>query len=277
MSRNKKLAAVTGVLVTLGVVVLFIIIGIVRKPAVEPEEIKTDKPSMIADFTPDKPADRASTDAQPPAPSAEALSKKDEKPAFVKRPGAMQLPDGQVLTFPAPKEGETRKVFAYGHLYECDHEGNFRDITPRQLFHTAFEANFLGLAIEDRPFIPAFLVGLDEADVRQMLEKPYEPIGDETEEELEQLKAYDDMRAAALEYMDQGGKFDDFVDYFASNIKKERQTQAMLLREVMMLVKEGRLQEAKVTAEAANELKLKKGLKPFKIPPHVQAAFDELP
>lgn len=277
MNRNRKLAAVTGVVVTLGIVVFFVIVGIARKPEAPVEEGPSDRPAMIADFTPDAPSATADAGTSAADEVEKPAKKKDEKPAFVKRPGAMQLPDGQVLTFPAPKEGETRKVFAYGHLYECDHEGNFRDITPRQLFHTAFEANFLGLAIEDRPFIPAFLVGLDEADVRQMLEKPYEPIGDETDDEKEQLKAYDDMRAAALEYMDQGGKFDEFVDYFASNVKKERQTQAMLLREVMTLVKEGRLQEAKATAEAANELKLKKGLKPFKIPPHVQEAFDQLP
>ncbi len=203
-------------------------------------------------------------------------SEKPELPPYVKKPGQMQLPNGKILTFPAPKEGETRKVYAYGHMYECDSEGNFRDITPRKLFHTAFEGNFLGLAVEDKPFIPAFLKGLDQDEVKKILEKNYQPIGDETEEEWTQLKAYDDMRCAALQYMEEGGTFDEFVDYFANQVKKERQTQAMCLREVMTLYKEGKIAEAKEMAEAAAALKEKQGLKSFKLPPHVLEAFDAI-
>ena len=203
-------------------------------------------------------------------------SEKPELPPYVKKPGQMQLPNGKILTFPAPKEGETRKVYAYGHMYECDSEGNFRDITPRKLFHTAFEGNFLGLAVEDKPFSPAFLKGLDQDEVKKILEKNYQPIGDETEEEWTQLKAYDDMRCAALQYMEEGGTFDEFVDYFANQVKKERQTQAMCLREVMTLYKEGKIAEAKEMAEAAAALKEKQGLKSFKLPPHVLEAFDAI-
>jgi len=211
-----------------------------------------------------------STEVKPQEPA------KPEPPPYVKRPGQMQLPNGKILTFPAPKEGETRKVYAYGHMYECDSKGNFRDITPRKLFHTAFEGNFLGLAVEDKPFIPAFLKGLDQDEVKKILEKNYQPIGDETEEEWAQLKAYDDMRCAALQYMEEGGTFDEFVDYFANQVKKERQTQALCLREVMTLYKEGKIAEAKEMAEAAAALKEKQGLKSFTLPPHVLEAFDAL-
>lgn len=201
------------------------------------------------------------------------LSKENE---FVKRPGALQLPDGTVLTFPPPKPGQPRMVHAYGRTYECDHEGNFRDITPRKLFHTAFEGNFLALAIEGRSFIPAFLTGLDEDDVRKMLTKPYKAIGDETDDELEQIKAYDEMRNAALDYMDQGGKFDDFVNEFAQFEKDRRQTQATCLREIMQLYKQGKIAEAKEMSKAANAVMQESGFKPMRLPAHVQKAFDEL-
>ena len=226
------------------------------------------------------------TSVTKPAPKPDKKDAKDihteepEKPApppYVKKPGQMQLPNGKILTFPAPKKGETRKVYAYGHMYECDSEGNFRDITPRKLFHTAFEGNFLALAVEGQRFIPAFLTGLDPKEVRAMLEKNYQPIGDETEEEMAQLKAYDDMRCAALQYMEEGGSFDDFVMDFANYEKKSRETNAMCLREVMTLCKEGKIEEAKEMAGAAKKLMEQKGLRPFKLPPHVQAAFDELP
>ena len=208
---------------------------------------------------------------------ATAKPEEPAKPAYEKKPGQLQLPNGKILTFPAPKEGETRKVYAYGHTYECDHEGNFRDISERKLFKTAFEANFLALAAQNKAFIPAFLTGLDEADVKKMLTKPYEPIGDETEAEKEKLKAYDQMRTAALEYMAQGGSFDEFVGTFASFAKKERETRAVCLREVMTLYKQGKVAEAKEMLAASDIMTEKQGYKPIRIPPHVQEAFDKLP
>ena len=220
--------------------------------------------------------------ANPSARGTEPPSTEDKAPAhgaeaFVKRPGALQLPDGKVLTFPPPAEGEVRKVHAYGHTYECDHLGNFRDVTPRRLFHTAFEANFLALAQEDGPFIPAFLLGLDSAEVRRTLEKNYQPIGDETEDELRQLKAYDDLRCTVLAYMDGGGDFDDFVRDAAEFERDQRQARAAGLREVMGLVKEGRIEEAKVMSEAVDRVMESRGFRPVRLPEHVREAFDKLP
>jgi len=239
----------------------------------EPQREHKGGVSQIAEVAP------ASATTQPLEVSATEPDepKQPEKPEFVKRPGALQLPDGKVLTFPAPKEGEIRKVYAYGHMYECDSEGNFVDVTKRQLFHTAFEGNFLALACEGKTFIPAFLTGLDQEEVKEILKKNYTPIGDETEEEWAQLKAYDDMRCAALQYMEEGGSFDDFVMDFANYERKSRETNAMCLREVMTLCKDGKIEEAKEMAQAASKLMENQGLRPFKLPPHVQAAFDELP
>ena len=192
---------------------------------------------------------------------------------YVKRAGRLRLPDGQVLTFPPPAEGETRLVHAYGHTYECDHLGNFRDITPRRLFDTAFEANFFALAQSEGRFIPAFLTGLDEADVKAMLVKGYTPKGDETEEEMARLKAYDEMRCAVLEYMEQGGRFDDFVSGVADFEREQRQARAAGLREVMTLVKQGRVEEARRMAEEADRLLREKGFAPIRLPAHVREAF----
>ena len=246
-----------------------------QKPSTtETETKKPTRPTKIAAATSSapKPAKAGTTNTQTKA----EKPAKPEPPPFQKRPGAMQLPDGKVLTFPAPKEGEIRKVYAYGHMYECDHLGNFKDVTPRKLFHTAFEGNFLALAVEGKTFIPAFLTGLDPEEVRKILTKNYQPIGDETEEEMAQLKAYDEMRCAALQYMEEGGSFDDFVMDFANYEKKSRETNAICLREVMTLCKEGKIQEAKEMAEAASKLMEQKGLRPFKLPPHVKAAFDSM-
>ena len=93
---------------------------------------------------------------------------------------------------------------------------------------------------------------------------------------MAQLKVYYEMRCAALQYMEEGGSFDDFVMDFANYEKKSRETNAICLREVMTLCKEGKIQEAKEMAEAASKLMEQKGLRPFKLPPHVKAAFDSM-
>ncbi|MGN1359569.1 MAG: hypothetical protein ACI4X9_03855 [Kiritimatiellia bacterium] len=203
-----------------------------------------------------------------PAPAAKPKPGKE----FVKRPGALQLPDGRVLTFPPPKEGEIRKVYSHGRMYACDHLGNFEDITPRDLFHTPFEANFLALAQADGAFIPAFLTGLDPKEVRAYLTKPYQPIGDETEKELEQLKAYEELRRAVLEYMDQGGSFDDYVMETARFEKNQRMAHAVGLRSIASLVKAGKIEEAKRMRLAVDQAMKQQGYNPVKLP----ARFEKL-
>lgn len=205
------------------------------------------------------------------APTAPAAKPKQVK-EFVKRPGALQLPDGRVLTFPPPKEGEIRKVYSHGRMYACDHLGNFEDITPRDLFHTPFEANFFALAQADGAFIPAFLTGLDPKEVRAYLTKPYQPIGDETEKEREQLKAYEELRQAVLEYMDQGGSFDEYVLETARFEKHQRQAHAVGLRSIATLIKAGKIEEAKQMRLAVDQAMKQQGYNPVKLP----ARFEKL-
>lgn len=269
--KSRARGIVAAAIVILGAIAAWLLCS---SPSAEKPERAERKDGRIKEVKPAVSHKAAATNA---AVKVAQQKPKEEKPAYVKKPGQMQLPDGKILTFPPPKEGEIRKIYAYGHLYECDHLGNFRDVSKRQLFHTAFEANFLRFAQEGKAYIPAFLTGLDEADVKKMLEKNYQPIGDETEEELASLKAYDEMRCAALLHMEQGGKFDDFVNEYATFDRKQREAKAVSLKEVMMLYTQGKVMEAKQMAEAANVLMEQKGYQPMRFPKNIQDAFDALP
>ena len=215
-------------------------------------------------------ADRAERGEAPripdPAPPTNAVVAPPSTNNYVKKPGQMMLPNGRILTFPPPKEGETRRVASGGRVYECDHEGNWKDITPRRLFDTAFEANFLALSIEGRQFIPAFLVGLDQDNVVKVLKKDYVLKGDETEEEMAQIEAYNEMRGAALEYIAQGGTFDDFVGEVSAAVEAERKMRADGLKQVVALFKAGKREEALKRYETLNGILTEQGYKPIKIP-----------
>ena len=194
---------------------------------------------------------------------------------YVVRAGQMALPNGKVMTFPPPTEDKPRMLVAGGKTWECLADGRWRDVTPRLLFGTAFEENFLALSVEGRSFIPAFLTGLDQDDVVNALRREYVPKGDETEDELAQLAAYDEMRSAALAYVEEGGSFDDFVTEIASFEQAQRKIQASSMRQVMELFREGRVEEAKARAAELDAIMAEQGYRPLRFPAHVRAAFGE--
>jgi len=236
----------------------------------KPSEVKPTPAPKVRAPEPE-PAEAAEAE---PAPKREGLP--DYVPdGYMRKPGQMILPNGKVMTFPPPEPGKTHMLVAGGRTWECDSEGNFRDVTPRQLFKTAFEANFLAMSVEGRSFIPTTLTGLDKDDVVAMLTKEYVPIGDETEHELEQLAAYEEMRAAALAYIDEGGDFDDFVADINSFVQAERRIRARSLQKVMMLYKDGRIDEAKAEAATLDDVLVSQGYKPLHLPPQVREAFGE--
>ena len=246
-----------------------------RKPQPLPMSDKPAKPAMTA---PRVPGMSISTETGPkvlePEPSTNIVAAATTND-YVKKPGQMMLPNGKILTFPPPKEGETTKVLANGRIYECDSEGNWRDTTRRKLFDNAFESNFANLAIEGRSFIPAFLVGLDQEAVMKTLRKDYVLKGDETEEELAEINAFIEMKGIALDYIEQGGTFDEFVTEMASFVQAERKIRANSLKQVMLLYKEGKIEEAKEKAGSLNAMLAEQGYKAIKLPIHVRRAFGE--
>lgn len=260
-----------------GIIIVAVGIAVIclrRSPTSEESAEPSVKSSLTKDYSPATTTDWTLNEIET---AAERKPKKEDPKPYVKKPGQMQLPDGQILTFPPPKEGEIRKIYAYGHLYECDHLGNFKDVSKRHLFKTAFEENFLAFAQAGKGYIPAFLTGLDEDAVKKMLEKNYTPIGDETDEEKAALKAYDEMRCAALAYMEQGGKFDDFVNEYITFDRKERQAKSVSLQEIITTYLKGDVSGAREIAKAANIMMERNGYRPITLPKEIQEALDALP
>ena len=98
--------------------------------------------------------------AEPAAPKAKVQAdgpKAASAGAFAKAPGQMQLPDGRVLRFRPPREGEHRIVHSHGRTYRCDHLGNWEDVTPKPVFDNAFEENLIGISVDGGYFMPGML------------------------------------------------------------------------------------------------------------------------
>ena len=234
----------------------------------EPQEDKAGKRGKTTEARPPKKI--------PPAVNKPATDKpeKTEKPPFVKRPGAMQLPDGRVLTFKPPKEGEFRIVHSHGSTYKCDHLGNWVDVTPKPVFDNSFEETLVGLATTGN-FIPGMLMGIDYDDAIRMLTKPVVVNPDDPEDVVKKKEAVAAAKEAILDYMKDGASLDEFVMEMRKQVVKERFIRGAALKEIVASLKEGRAQDAADMRDAANKMLEKDGAPALKIPAHLENAIEE--
>ena len=164
-------------------------------------------------------------------------------------------------------------MFASGHTYEAFPDGSFRDITPRKLFDTPFENQFQNVMVDGHISIATFLVGLDEDKVIELLRKPVVFEVEDTDEERETKEAMVEMKQAALDYIEAGGTFDEFITESETFVKQERSLKAKGLRSVMERYKEGDYAGARERAEAVNAALEEQGFRKITFPPHVKAAL----
>lgn len=232
-------------------------------------------------------AARSKSSPHPAAPAAESAAERPEiqplpagevsesptDPAVQLVPGRITLPNGKTLSFKPPKEGTTTKVYASGHTYEAFPDGSFRDITPRKLFGTVFENQFQNALVDGHMAIATFLTGLDEENVIELLRKPvvFEDI--DTEEERETKEAMAEMKQAALDYIEAGGTFDEFITEAQTFANQERQLKAKGLRSVMELYKVGDYAGARERLDAVNGALATQGFLGIRLPAHVKAAL----
>lgn len=188
---------------------------------------------------------------------------------FVQAPGTLQLPDGRVLRFPAPREGEYRIVHSHGKTYKCDHLGNWEDVTPKPVFDNAFEENLIGLSVEGGHFMPGMLMGLDPKGVMTMLQKQVVINSDDPEDVVEKKKAVAEAKAAILDYIAEGGTFDQFVAEMRELSVKERKVKSTAMRDIVSLLKEGRVDDAAYYRKVLDDQLGKEGFKPIKLPSHI--------
>lgn len=196
------------------------------------------------------------------------------KTEYVKRPGAMQLPDGRVLTFKPPKEGEFRIVHSHGSTYKCDHLGNWEDITPKPVFDNSFEETLVGMATTGN-FIPGMLMGIDYDTAIKMLTKPVVINEDDSEDVVAKKEAVAQAKEAILDYMKDGASLDEFVMEMRKQVVREKLIRGMALKEIVASLKDGRVQDAADMRDAANKMLEKNSLPALKLPAHIENAIED--
>ena len=269
--RRGLLAGAIIVIVVAFVGVTCWLVGDDAKPASASQSEKPDKPARVvqtADNHPKTPI------GHPDRTEERKAAVEKAKAEYVKRPGAMQLPDGRVLKFSAPQEGEYRIVHSHGSTYKCDHLGNWEDITPKPIFDNAFEENLVSLASENGNFIPGMLMGLDDAEVVKMLKKPVQFSPDDSDEVRAKKESVAAAKEEILQYMIDGGTFDGFVKELREQTVQERGIRSMATKEIVTMLKEGRDQDAVRFTQELNTKLAEAGLRPMKFPSHITSILE---
>ena len=241
-------------------------------PPSPPEAATTS--AEAAPVSPVEPSQPPSEATQPPAVSPREARISAATNNYVKKPGRMLTDDGRILTFPPPKEGEFRTVHSHGKVYKCDSEGNWEDVTPRPLFDNSFEENLVGLSIEGGAFIPGMLMGLDTNAIMPLLRRDVVINEDDTDDEKAKKEAVAQMKGVILDYIEQGGTFDQFVMEMRALTVQERSMKSKALKRVVELYKAGKLDEARVYVDSFNSVIDEQGFSPLKLPPHIRTALE---
>lgn len=196
------------------------------------------------------------------------------KVTYVKKPGQMMLPSGKILTFKPPVPGSFRIIHSKGKQYKCDSEGNWEDITPKPIFDNFFEENLIGLSVEGGTFIPGMLMGYDEEDVISMLKRPVEIKEGDDETVVAKKEAVAEMKTIILDYIQQGGTFDQFVTEMRAFTVYERNIKGQALKKVTSLYNDGKIDEAKAFLQTFDGILSQEGFLPLRLPPKMRASFN---
>lgn len=238
------------------------------KSAPAPKVVKTEKPKAIKEVRPATLPKKKPEVAQPKKLSREEMLF-NKTNGYAKAAGKMLTDDGRVLTFPPPKDGEFRIVHSHGKMYKCDSKGNFEDITPKPVFDNAFENNLLGMAIEGGFFMPGMLTGHDANEITSMLIRKVEIKPDDPPDVVEKKEAVAALKQDIIDYIKEGGTFDDYVKGMRDQSIRDRSMKQQGLREIMMMVKKGDIEGAAMFRDKFNETVAKQGMTPIKLPKHI--------
>ena len=247
------------------------------KSVVVPERTDDAKPAQIATVSPTSSVKRAES-ALPEAADAqkqEQVVDEGKKPG-VFAPGMIRLPNGFELRFKLPAEGETRQLLAGGEIWEIDSEGNIENVTPPPLFEKPFEGMISSLYERDGMVLPFALKRYSEEEVRRMCKEPTLAYDDDTEEITRKRENVAMLKKAILEFLDGGGKFEEFVDDMQQHSQNTQRAQIEGVHGIRDLLEAGKDSEALKYYRLFSQDMADKGYGELKLPRSYRAALEEI-
>ena len=191
---------------------------------------------------------------------------KDEKPAFVKRPGALQLPNGDVITFKPPAPGKEKIVWVHGHKYIADSDGNFYDATPTPTFDNKFENVMESMSAVGNGVLPATALSVTSDEIAKYMSSKIVIEDDDPEDIVEKKIATAEMKELFRSYLKDGGNWEDFVMELNNIKRNERLLQGQAISEIARMLIEGDEEGAQLYRSKVDQFMKSKGYRGLKLP-----------
>jgi len=187
----------------------------------------------------------------------------------------LRLPNGFELRFKLPAAGETRQLLAGGEMWEVDSEGNIENVTPPPVFEKPFEGMISSLFERDGMVLPFALKKYSEKEVRKMCSEPTYSYDDDTPEITAKRENVAMLKKGILEYLDGGGKFEDFVDDMVHHSQKAQRAQIQGFHDVWDLLENGKGQDAVLYYKAYTAEMAEKGYGELELTDTMKEMLDE--
>lgn len=268
---------IAGAIVILGALVTWILFWWPGETVpIDNEPALTKKPQITVKEP--LPTDKRADIATLPEPIVDQVPEQalEEKKPGVFAPGMIRLPNGYELRFKLPAEGETRQLLAGGEIWEIDSKGEIQNVTPPPIFEKPFEGLISSLYERDGLVLPFALKRYSEAEVRKMCKEPTLSYDDDTPEIIEKRENVAMLKQAILEYLDAGGKFEEFVDDMQQHSQNALRAQVEGMYGVRDLLEAGKDDEALQYYRLFAQDMADKGYGELKLPPSYNEALEEI-
>ncbi len=181
------------------------------------------------------------------------------------KPGYWALPDGTEFRFKLPPEGETASLKVKGVLYRFDSEGNFQDISKPKVFDNPVENKLVGMAVEGGSFSPGLMLRHSDEEIMEALNKPVEILPDDSEEVRAKKEAVAELKRDILDFMAQGGTYEEYVTEAASMARQERAMKRDGIRKIAAMLDAGDAEGARDYYETFNRVLQESGYSALKL------------
>lgn len=146
-------------------------------------------------------------------------------------------------------------------------------VLSKQYFDNPVENRLEKLGIPGRGVAMVLPNKLSQEEVLAILRRPIQINEDDDEETVAAKERTAEMKTAALEYIESGGTFDEFIAEMVKTSNEEAAMKKSARAELNRLLKEGNYEAAAAYLEEANKALREAGLKEMGIPPPYKAKF----